>query len=280
MDYFLLGIFICALVVFGVIFLSKQTKRYNNNELILKKQIEDFEENNNTNFLIITDKFWKNYLPQHLCANIIDLDDSYSFMEYIHLTKSNNKSYSVLIYTEGGSISSSDIMLYTFLNLKNVSIYIPLFAFSAGAMVALAGNNIYMNDYSLFGQVDPQIVYKSTENMDHEYSSAILRKWRKTKKTDEIDDDIYLASIDGDQLYYDTKRNLKKIFEIQHSYLKKEQIDKLLSELAVGRYPHHKPFTTNNLIKLGLNINTCMPEQINAITSTFINVKSLIEKKH
>jgi len=64
----------------------------------------------------------------------------------------------ILLETVGGYIETVkrivDVMRR---NYKNVSFVIPDYAYSAGTVLALAGDEIYMDYYSILGPIDPQM---------------------------------------------------------------------------------------------------------------------------
>lgn len=64
----------------------------------------------------------------------------------------------VVLETDGGSIEAveriSDVFRHHF---SKVEFIIPNFAYSAGTVLALSGDEIYMDYYSVLGPIDPQI---------------------------------------------------------------------------------------------------------------------------
>lgn len=67
----------------------------------------------------------------------------------------------VVLETDGGSIETvermHDVMRHHY---GNIIFVIPNFAFSAGTVLALSGDDIYMDYYSVLGPIDPQIMNK------------------------------------------------------------------------------------------------------------------------
>lgn len=67
----------------------------------------------------------------------------------------------VLLTTTGGSLNPVKRIVTVFRHFyKEVNFVIPDFAFSAGTILCMSGDNIYMNYYSSLGPIDPQVQNK------------------------------------------------------------------------------------------------------------------------
>ena len=64
----------------------------------------------------------------------------------------------VVLQTRGGQVEIVERLVDIMrINYNKVSFVIPNYAYSAGTVLALSGDNIYMNYYSVLGPIDPQI---------------------------------------------------------------------------------------------------------------------------
>ena len=94
------------------------------------------------------------------------VDDIYNFFRSINF----NKDLHVIILTEGGESDGADSIAYNLSNMKfngynpSINIYVPNYAYSSGSMMMMAGDNIYMNWYSLVSPVDSQLEYELDDN--------------------------------------------------------------------------------------------------------------------
>lgn len=79
-------------------------------------------------------------------------------VEALTATTGHRKQLVVLLETNGGSVEVveriSDVFRHHF---DSVLFVIPNFAYSAGTVLALSGDEIYMDYYSVLGPIDPQI---------------------------------------------------------------------------------------------------------------------------
>ena len=68
----------------------------------------------------------------------------------------------VMLETNGGSINVAERLVNIMrAKYQRVSFVIPNFAFSAGTVLAMSGDNIYMDYFSVLGPIDPQIKNRS-----------------------------------------------------------------------------------------------------------------------
>ena len=247
------------------------------NETLLER-IRRIEKEDKTNIIFLIDEFWENNkIDPRLENHIIDTDDDEKFIEVIHDIQNNreNKSLSIVIYTRGGSIESSDMIVDILLNyVEPVRIYIPTFAYSAGTMIALCGDELYMNKYSIMGPVDPQISYSVDEKTDDDASSRCLMQLIEDKNIDEISDDIYLKAVESKFLHEDNIENIKNIITKRNLNLSKRRKKTILKEFGSGLHPHHKPFNIDKIKALGLPVVCPVPSKYNLLLDSYAKYKN------
>ena len=231
-----------------------------------------------TDIMFIVDEFWDDPRSlKKLDKYIIDIDDSESFIERIHdiNQKNKNRSLSIILYTTGGLIFSSDMIVEILLSYSTkVNIYIPGFAYSAGSMIALCADKLYMNKFSVMGPVDPQMGYNVDEHGNEDGASSKCFMQLLDEKED-ISDDFYLKALESKSLHSDNIENLKKIIHIKKINLSKNRKKRFIDEFASGKHPHHKPFSVNRLQNMGLPVETSIPPEINELFAKFIKYRNL-----
>ncbi len=68
---------------------------------------------------------------------------------------------SVILTTTGGSLSPVERIVNVFRNFyREVNFIVPDYAYSAGTIMCMSADNIYMNYYSVLGPIDPQVQNK------------------------------------------------------------------------------------------------------------------------
>ena len=76
-------------------------------------------------------------------------------------TSVNNDKLSVILTTNGGSLSPVERIVNVFRNFySEVYFIIPDYAYSAGTIMCMSADKIYMNYYSVLGPIDPQVMNK------------------------------------------------------------------------------------------------------------------------
>jgi hypothetical protein len=96
-----------------------------------------------------------------ICPITMPLDDIIrnAVEDYKAKSKTKNDNVFVIIETEGGSIETAeriaDLLRYHWKG--EVSFIIPNFAMSAGTILVMSGDHIYMDYYSILGPIDPQV---------------------------------------------------------------------------------------------------------------------------
>ena len=184
------------------------------------------------------------------------------------------KPLSIILYTTGGSIFNSDMIVEILLSYDSpVNIYIPGFAYSAGSMIALCADKLYMNKFSVMGPVDPQLSYHVDDNGDEDGASAKCFMQLLEDK-EEIGDDFYLKALESKNLHDDNIENLRKILRIRDRNLSKNKKKKFIEEFASGKRPHHKPFLAEKVRQLGMPVESTVPREINKLFSVYVGYKN------
>ena len=239
------------------------------------------EKEFNTDIIILIDEFWDDK-HKNLVDNIIDIDNNEKFIERLFniAMKSKCDTLSLLVYTDGGTIFTSDMIIELLLTLnKTVNIYVPLYAYSAGTMIALCADNLYLGQSSILGPVDPQISFTTANNCsEDEASSKCLMDMLKEKE--ELEDIFYIKALESKALHQDNIDNLNKIMDIKHKYLSKNMRSSLITEFASGKHPHHKPFSKNKIESLGIKVADVIPNSINELVIKFIEYKNKFTKNN
>lgn len=109
-------------------------------------------------------------LETHFKADVISyfgpiVDGNESFflqvIEQLTKTKSENKCLYIILTSQGGSAFAVERYVNIVRHHYNeVNFIIPDYAYSAGTIFCLSGNNIYMDYFSVLGPIDPQVQNK------------------------------------------------------------------------------------------------------------------------
>ncbi len=124
------------------------------------------------------------------------LDNKFRYViEHIKEKKPRRKHLIIILETTGGTIEVVE-RLVSFMrkHYKQVSFIIPDYAYSAGTLLALSGNRIFMDDYSVLGPIDPQVKGVPGYGYLAKYSQ-LMKKIQEAKNPNDVKAErFYLAS--------------------------------------------------------------------------------------
>jgi len=148
------------------------------------------------------------------CGMLAPLDDEFRVVieEIKESSDKEQKHLVVLLETGGGYMETVERLVAVMRShYEMVSFVIPNCAYSAGTVLALSGDNIYMDYYSVLGPIDPQ--YRDSEGRELLPGVGYLSKYNELK--DEIND----PAIDSDaQLAFLIKSfDPARLFHIEQS---------------------------------------------------------------
>lgn len=88
----------------------------------------------------------------------ISREDINGFMSALHGIKKKD-SLTIILHTPGGELAATHTIVdYLHQKFKRIEVIVPTFAMSAGTMICLGDNKIYMGRQSQLGPIDPQLV--------------------------------------------------------------------------------------------------------------------------
>lgn len=239
------------IIIFLVIIFYSAKKR---NEIMNKEKNKGTQINmvDSDNIIIISD-------TNINIKNIVDINSENSFMKAY--SKFNiNDILNIVLYCEGSNVSSSDAIINILLMHEGlINIYIPRFCYSGGSMIALCGDNIYMNNYSLLSPVDPQISFDDQDEEENLTSCKYYLNLKRVKGLKGLSEKNALRYYECKHLYDDNLRNMDKILEDRYNL---NTIKRIKKNFGHGIYPHAKQFNIDELENMGIDILIPVPLKI------------------
>jgi ClpP class serine protease len=190
-------------------------------------------------------------------ARYIDIQDSEQVLRAIKLTD-ENVPIDLILHTPGGLVLASE-QIANALKRHNapVTVFVPHYAMSGGTLVALAANEIVMDDNAVLGPVDPQV---------GQYPAVSILSVLSQKPPSEIDDQTLILADVSRKAIFQVQETVRRIACCHYS---REQADHFAEEMASGRWTHDYPITVEEARELGLNISTDMPREIYQLMSLY-----------
>jgi ClpP class serine protease len=180
----------------------------------------------------------------------IDIDDSEEVLRAVKLTD-DEVPIDLILHTPGGLVLASEQIAHALCgHPARVTVFVPHYAMSGGTLLALAADEIIMDENAVLGPVDPQL---------GEYPAASILKVVEQKSVDEIDDKTLILADVARKAVAQVKARAQAILSEHLSEEKAEQLAQVLSE---GRWTHDYPITVEEAQELGLPVTSEMPESV------------------
>jgi ClpP class serine protease len=187
----------------------------------------------------------------------IDIDDSEAVLRAIRMTPDETP-IDLLLHTPGGLVLASEQIAYALqAHPGKVTVLVPHYAMSGGTLLALAADEILMDEAAVLGPVDPQL---------GDMPAASLVRVAGKKPLERLDDrTLVLADVAEKAL-----RHMKQVVRgLVAEQLGAEKADALAEELAGGHYTHDDPITLAEAKQLGLPVSAGLPPEVYGIMDLF-----------
>lgn len=180
----------------------------------------------------------------------INIEDSEQILKAIRLT-SQDMPIDLILHTPGGlTLASEQIAFALKKHPAKVTVYVPHYAMSGGTMIALAADEIVMNENAVLGPVDPQI---------SEYPAASLVRVLDLKEPKDVSDKMLILSDIARKTLFQVGARVHFLLEDKLGKEKARDLSQILTE---GRWTHDHPITYEEAQGLGLPVNNLLPDSM------------------
>ena len=179
----------------------------------------------------------------------IDIDDSEAVLRAIRQTAPESP-IDLLLHTPGGLVLASEQIAYAVgAHPGKVTVLVPHYAMSGGTLIALAADEIVMDEAAVLGPVDPQL---------GDMPAAALVRVVGKKPVERLDDRTLLMADIAEKAL----RHMKQVVrDLLVEPLGAERAETIAEELAGGHYTHDDPITAKEASALGLPVSTGLPRE-------------------
>lgn len=183
-------------------------------------------------------------------SRYIDIEDSENILQAIRMTP-KDKPIDLILHTPGGLVLASEqIALALNSHPAKVTVLVPHYAMSGGTLIAMAADEIIMDDHAVLGPIDPQI---------GEYPAASIIKAISQKDKNKIDDKTLILA---DVARKASKQVYDFVYKILFENFGKEKSDNIAKTMTEGRWTHDYPITCSEAKELGLPVVSGLPEEV------------------
>jgi ClpP class serine protease len=187
----------------------------------------------------------------------IDLHDAEAVARAIELTHPSVP-VELVLHTPGGlMLASVQIARALKRHGGRVTVFVPHYAMSGGALIALAADEIVMSPNAMLGPVDPQI---------NGLPASSIIKAKSEKPLAEVDDETLILADMGAKAIEQMAREVTTLLSER---LPPEQAARIAAALTEGRWTHDYGLSAGEAKELGLPVATDMPVEIMALMNLY-----------
>lgn len=183
----------------------------------------------------------------------IDIQDSEEVLRAIRLTPPELP-IDVILHTPGGLVLAAEQIARALRDHPGrVTVFVPHYAMSGGTLIALAADEIVMDEHAVLGPVDPQLGH---------YPAASLLAAVSRKPVERVDDETLILADVAEKAIRQVRA---AVVELASRRLPLDQAERLAARLTGGEWTHDYPITIAEARALGLQVSTEMPRAIYAL---------------
>lgn len=190
-------------------------------------------------------------------ARYIGIEDSEAVLRAIKLTDPKVP-IDLILHTPGGLVLAAEQIACALQRREApVTVFVPHYAMSGGTLIALAADEIVMDENAVLGPVDPQL---------GQCPAASVLKVLEQKDINEIDDQTLIMADQARKAIAQVRSTVTRILSDRMS---PEQASALAETLSAGTWTHDYPISVDEARQLGLPVSTDMPQEVYEIMSLF-----------
>lgn len=183
-------------------------------------------------------------------ARYIDIQDSEELLRAIKLTDPRLP-IDIILHTPGGLVLAAELIANALCKREGkVTVFVPHYAMSGGTLIALAADEIVMDENAVLGPVDPQI---------GQYPAASIVSVLDQKDKNKIDDETLILADVSRKALSQVKDTVTRLAAQVYGT---DLAERLANELTNGHWTHDYPITVEEGRTLGLKISTDVPTEI------------------
>lgn len=187
----------------------------------------------------------------------IDINDSEAILRAIKMTD-DDVPIDLIVHTPGGLVLAAEQIARALQqHPAKVTVFVPHYAMSGGTLIALAADEIVMDENAVLGPVDPQL---------GQQPAASILKVLERKPVQEIDDETLILADIAEKAIRQVKAT---VIELLQEKMNAETAERVATTLATGVFTHDYPITVREARELGLPVSTEMPKLVYQIMALY-----------
>lgn len=193
-------------------------------------------------------------------SRYINIEDSEQILRAIRLTPPDMP-IDLILHTPGGLVLAAEQIAHAVKeHPARVSIFVPHYAMSGGTMLALAADEILMDENAVLGPVDPQL---------GEYPAISILRAVNRKDVNELDDRTLILADIAEKAMAQVEEFVRGLMESRKDEVEARRIAK---ELSSGQWTHDYPLTADKLKSMGLEVTVGLPAEVYSLMDLYPQV--------
>lgn len=183
-------------------------------------------------------------------VRFIDINDSEEVIRAIHLTAKDTP-IDLIVHAPGGlALAALQIAHAIRTHTAKVTVHVPHYAMSGATLIALAADEIVMDDHAVLGPVDPQV---------GQYPAASVLAAVARKNVNEVDDETLILADVAEKAIAQVKGAAKTLLA---DHMPEADAERIATTLSTGTWTHDHPITPEVARLLGLPVTSGLDPEV------------------
>ncbi len=195
-------------------------------------------------------------------SKFITIEDSEQILRAIRLTPPDVP-IDLILHTPGGLVLATEQIARALIrHTAKVTVFVPHYAMSGGTLLAMAADEIVMDENAVLGPVDPQL--------GNVAAASVLRVLEE-KPIDKIDDQTIVTADVARKAIVQVQSFVRTLLQdtVPQQKVDPARIDAIIDRLTTGQVTHDYPITVEEAQALGLPITVGLPLEIYALMELY-----------
>jgi ClpP class serine protease len=180
----------------------------------------------------------------------IDIEDSEQVLRAIRRTP-KDVPIDVILHTPGGLVLAAEQIARALAGHEaKVTVFVPHYAMSGGTLLALAADEIIMDEHAVLGPIDPQL---------GNYPAVSILRAIEQKDKNSVDDTTLIL---GDMAAKAMVQVYESVYQLLLAKLPEDRAQDIARTLTEGRWTHDYPINCLMLHDMGLAVCNEMPGEV------------------
>ncbi len=217
--------------------------------------IREFEQQRNSRAILLIHRQESISLLGIPVSRFISIEDSEQVLRAIRLTPPDVP-IDLILHTPGGLVLATEQIARALLrHPAKVTVFVPHYAMSGGTMLALAADEIVMDENAVLGPVDPQL---------GNFPAASVLRVIEQKPVSAVEDQTLIMADLSRKAINQVQRFVRTLLEddVPRQKISPEKIDEIVEALTTGRVTHDYPIPVEEATALGLPVTAGLPKII------------------